>query len=139
MPAKLPVKETPSVAVSGSETDPPVRLAAAVAAISPVSDSGEQDEIRERYIRQVMKIIAAHKYYPQRARRRRLQGRVEVGFVVLADGTINNIKLANSTGSGVLDKAALDVLRRAGRFEPLPEKLGLSSWAFVVPLGYRLL
>lgn len=139
VPKKLPVQEKPLVTASRSNTMPPARSEIIEAAISPVTDSGEKDRIKERYIRQLMNTIAVYKYYPQRARRRHLQGRVEVSFVILADGTIENIRLADSSGSGILDKAALGVLRRAGRFEALPEELGLSSWAFVVPMDYRLL
>lgn len=104
-----------------------------------VLNSAERDRIRGVYVQQIVAIIASHKYYPRRARRRHLEGRVEVGFDVLADGTINNVRLTNSSDSGVLDSAALDVLRRVGRFDPLPEELGLSLWAFVMPLDYRLL
>jgi len=138
-PEKLPVKEKPLATASRSENAPSAGSVITDTAISPVTDSGEQDKIKERYIRQLMKILAAHQYYPKRARRRHLQGRVEVGFVVLTDGTIKNINLAGSSGSGMLDRAALDVLRRAGRFEPLPVELGIDSWEFVVPLDYRLL
>jgi len=137
--AKLPEEVKPPTRTPPPEIQPSARPAVADAMISPSSKEGEQNRIRERYIQKLQKIITTHKYYPKRARRRHIEGRVEVGFVVLADGEIDDIRLADSSGEGVLDKAALDALRRAGRFDPLPKELGLSSWTFVVPLDYRIL
>ncbi|MCW8963281.1 MAG: TonB family protein [Gammaproteobacteria bacterium] len=137
--AKLPEEVKPPAKTSPLKAQPSARPAVADAVISPASKTGEQDRIRERYIQELQKKIIAHKYYPKRAHRRHIEGRVEVGFVVLADGEINDIRLAVSSGEGVLDKAALEALRRAGRFAPLPKELGLRSWAFVVPIDYRIL
>ena len=138
-PVKKPKKVKPQVAAVQQAAMPVVDPVIAETPITSASNSGEEDLIRQRYKQRLMKIIAAHKYYPKRARRRHIEGRVEVGFVVMQDGVIENIRLADSSGEGVLDKAALDALRRAGQFEPLPIELGLTSWAFIVPLDYRLL
>lgn len=139
VPVKRPKKVKSQVAAAQPAAMPVVSPVVEEATITSASSSGEKDLIRQRYKQQLLKTIAAHKYYPTRARRRHLEGRVEVGFVVMHDGVIENIRLADSSGEGVLDKAALDALRRAGQFEPLPIELGLTSWTFVVPLDYRLL
>ena len=139
VPVKRPKKVKPQVAAAQPAAMPVVNPVVEEAAITSASSSGEKDLIRQRYKQQLLKTIAAYKYYPTRARRRHLEGRVEVGFVVMHDGVIENIRLADSSGEGVLDKAALDALRRAGQFEPLPIELGLTSWTFVVPLEYHLL
>ena len=136
---KRPEQVKPQVAESQPVAAPMVEPVVAEAAMSHSSNNGEKDLIRQRYKQQLLETIASHKYYPKRARRRHIEGRVEVGFVVMQDGVIENIRVADSSGESVLDKAALDAIRRAGRFDPIPIELGLSSWTFTVPLEYRFL
>jgi len=132
-----PVK--PQVATAQPVAAPIVEPDVAEADITSNSNDGKKDLIRQMYRQLLLKTIAEHKYYPKRARRRHIEGRVEVGFIVKHDGVIENIHVADSSGESVLDKAALDAVRRAGRFEPIPIELGLSSWSFTVPLEYRFL
>jgi len=138
-PVKRAKKAQPQVAAAQPVASPIVEPDVAEADITSNSNDGEKDLIRQMYRQQLLKTIAAHKYYPKRARRRHIEGRVEVGFIVKHDGVIENIHVADSSGESVLDKAALDAIRRAGRFEPIPIELGLSSWSFTVPLEYRFL
>jgi len=133
------VVTTPEEVKSSAVVQAPVSPVVANALTSPVSNHGEQNLIRESYQQELLKVIATHKYYPRRARRRHLEGRVEVSFVVQANGEISNLHLAASSGEKVLDKAALEVLHKVGRFAPLPKGLDLNSWAFIVPIEYRLL
>lgn len=75
--------------------------------------------------------------YPPAARRDRLRGEVLIRFTVLASGSIDGVRVARSSGSPVLDKAALDTVRRAAPFPDIPPAAGRSSWAFSVPLSFR--
>jgi protein TonB len=138
-PVKRPEPVKPQVAAAQPVASPIVEPDVAEADITSNSNDGDKDLIRQMYKQQLLKTIAEHKYYPKRARRRHIEGRVEVGFVVMQDGVIENIRVADSSGESVLDKAALDAIRRAGRFDPIPIELGLSSWTFTVPLEYRFL
>jgi protein TonB len=74
--------------------------------------------------------------YPPQARRDRLRGEVHVSFTVNQSGGVASVRLARSSGSPVLDKAALDTVRRAAPFPPIPEGAGRSSWPFTVPLAF---
>lgn len=56
-------------------------------------------------------------HYPLVARARGWQGIVDVGLLVLADGSVNDASLRRSSGYGVLDKAAIAVARQS-RFSP---------------------
>lgn len=42
---------------------------------------------------------------------------------VRADGTVTGTRIRQSSGSPMLDRAALDILRKAGPFPPFPEEL----------------
>jgi protein TonB len=74
--------------------------------------------------------------YPSEARSRRLNGTVQVQFVVGRSGDVGSVRLAASSGSPVLDKAALATVQRAAPFPPIPEGAGRSSWTFTVPLAF---
>jgi len=74
--------------------------------------------------------------YPSAAKRQKLRGKVQVSFVVSAGGGVGSIRIVSSSGSPVLDKAALETVRRAAPFPPIPEAAGRSSWPFSVPLAF---
>jgi protein TonB len=74
--------------------------------------------------------------YPSEARSRRLNGVAQVRFVVGSSGDVGSVGLAASSGSPVLDKAALATVHRAAPFPPIPEGAGRSSWSFTVPLAF---
>ncbi|MDN2568354.1 energy transducer TonB, partial [Aquibium sp. A9E412] len=74
--------------------------------------------------------------YPAEARRQRLRGEVQVAFTVSRDGGVAALRVARSSGSPVLDRAALDTVRRAAPFPPIPAAAGRASWSFSLPLRF---
>ena len=101
--------------------------------------AAEQADLRARYKAQLLAAIERHKHYPARARRRGIEGQVQVGFSVMADGSLQDIHVVKGSGSKVLDKAALEALRKLGRVQPIPAELGLRRWELVVPMAFGLL
>lgn len=75
--------------------------------------------------------------YPAEARRDRVRGVAHVRFTVTASGTVNGARVVRSSGSGLLDQAALETIRRAAPFPAIPPSASRSSWSFTVPLAYR--
>jgi protein TonB len=65
------------------------------------------------------------------------RGNVVVSFVVSASGQASGIRVARSSGDDVLDRAALDSVRRAAPFSEIPAGAGRSSWAFNVPIVFN--
>ncbi len=65
----------------------------------------------------VLEWLAQLRPYPGSARREQLQGTVEVVVVLVPDGRLVNQRIAQGSGHAILDKAALDPLRRAS---PVP-------------------
>lgn len=75
--------------------------------------------------------------YPAEAKRQKLRGEVQVSFVVSASGGVGSIRVVSSSGSPVLDKAAVETVRRAAPFPAIPGDTGRSSWPFTVPLVFK--
>lgn len=65
------------------------------------------------------------------------RGSVVVSFTVSAGGQASGIRVARSSGSAALDRAALDSVQRAAPFAKIPEAAGRSSWAFNVPIVFN--
>lgn len=77
--------------------------------ISPARD-------RDHYLAEVLAHIEANKYYPRAARRLRLEGEIQVAFLLRDDGRIENVELGQ--GPALLRTAARRALERAA---PLPQ------------------
>jgi len=65
--------------------------------------------------------LEAFKYYPSSARRRGIEGRVEVGFTLLRDGAAAQVSVLRGSGYAILDHAALETVYRA---QPFPVEDG---------------
>ena len=72
--------------------------------------------------------------YPPAARRDRLRGEVHVAFTVTGGGGVAGARVVRSSGYPMLDEAALETVRRAAPFPPIPD--GRADWSFTVPLAF---
>jgi protein TonB len=87
---------------------------------APALSSAQQRELLADYQRRVRALIARQKRYPLMARRRQLEGEVLVGFAINPDGSLADSAVVRSSGAPLLDRAALEAVRNAGRFPPPP-------------------
>jgi protein TonB len=74
--------------------------------------------------------------YPREAQRQGIRGEVHVQFTVNAGGGVGGVSIARSSGSPVLDQAALQTVQRAAPFPAIPPAAGRNSWPFTVPLVF---
>lgn len=74
--------------------------------------------------------------YPSEARRQRLRGEVHVRFTVTQNGGVGGISVVRSSGSPVLDQAAIETVQRAAPFPTIPAGAGRTAWPFTVPLAF---
>lgn len=79
--------------------------------------------------------IERQKRYPTAAGR--TQGRVTVFLTVTRAGELAAARIATGSGNAALDAAALDAVRRAGRFPPAPASLTEASYSFTLPISFR--
>lgn len=75
--------------------------------------------------------------YPKKARSKRLTGTTLVRFRVSANGAVSAVGISQSSGSKVLDAAALASVKRAAPFPKIPAAAGRETWNFTVPLHFK--
>ncbi|GFM66314.1 energy transducer TonB [Pseudomonas cichorii] len=127
--AEKPVDTPPTTA-------PPEKSAAPQAPPSPPSPpstalpSWQSDLLRH---------LSKYKKYPEDARRRGMQGVARLRFVVDAEGNVLSYSIASTSGSPALDRATMEMIRRA---QPLPkppaETLNNGTIEILAPFVYSL-
>ena len=82
--------------------------------------------------------LLQHKRYPRSLKRRGIQGQVTVSFSLDRGGNLLESAVVQSSGVDGLDKAALEILKRANPMPALPKSLGQSVYHATVPIRYSL-
>ncbi|MCW8910779.1 MAG: TonB family protein [Gammaproteobacteria bacterium] len=98
-------------------------------------DNQLQIKQKQQYVQALMKHIDAHKFYPSAARRRGIQGEVQVSFCLTADKLAINIE-ANGSIS-VLQRAAIQAVQDASPFPEPPAEVFYNS-PIVISMVYAL-
>ncbi len=87
----------------------------------------------------LLRHLSKYKKYPEDARRRGMQGINRLRFVVDGEGRVLSYEIAGGSGSAALDRATLEMIRRA---QPLPkppaELLNNGTLEVVAPFVYSL-
>lgn len=83
--------------------------------------------------------LAKYKKYPPQARSRRQEGTNRLRFVVDANGKVLSYEITGPSGSSILDRATLEMIRRAGTLpKPPAELLTNGTIEIVAPFVYSL-
>ena len=109
-----------------------VPAAASVAVPSP-GDGMDVDGLR-RYRLALAAQARRYKRYPPRALETNVGGTVEVRIAVAAGGVAQEVALGRSSGSDLLDEAALDMMRKAAPRTAVPEALRLRAFVVSLPV-----
>ncbi len=82
--------------------------------------SGSEGRVTELslYVQKVKKLIAEKSFYPRSAKRRGIEGTVNISFSVRADGVLYDIDISKPSGSNLLDENALAIVKSVS---PLPK------------------
>jgi TonB family protein len=108
---------------------------------SGTSKKGQRDaEIMSRYTQMISLWIQKFKVYPEEARLQGLKGETVVRIRVDRRGNIRYYALERSTGIEMLDRAALDMIRRANPVPAVPSDYPEGElFEFLVPVNFSLL
>ena len=112
----------------------------------PSIQSGIQDDISEinlsllrgNFTGKVRQRISEAKYYPRLARRRGMEGQPIIQFTIDKQGRVTQVKLDESSGYNLLDKAALEAVNRAAPYPPIPDNLKMDVFHFKLPISFIL-
>lgn len=86
-------------------------------------DQPAQEEML-RYQDMVKQRIEERRIYPAWARKQGMEGMVLVSFIILANGEVKEISLIRSSGSSILDQEAINTIKKASPFVPIPKGTG---------------
>ncbi|MGF1615137.1 MAG: energy transducer TonB [Gammaproteobacteria bacterium] len=120
-----------AAAISGS------RATAIDTAARRSTDGARAAELEEVYLEQLWQALERSKFYPRQARRRGLQGLVQVRFRVLRDGSFEDLQVIAGSGSSLLDRAALQTVTQASGAVPFPSELPKPALVVSLPITYR--
>jgi protein TonB len=103
----------------------------------PTVNQADLDSARNQYGSALSREIAKHINYPGIAKMRGWQGIVEIDFQLDGYGKILSQKIHTSSGFEVLDKQALEMVKKSN-FPTPPEVLKGNAFNVTVPVSFRL-
>ncbi|TJW13374.1 MAG: TonB family protein [Mesorhizobium sp.] len=123
-----------------SETNDARGLANGQETRAPIASKGKKqadtgEAAASRYSGEVASKLARANRRVSKSAQTKARNNAMVAFVVLANGSISDLRLAKSSGSPELDQFALNLVRQQAPFPPIPPETGMSSWLFKAPIG----
>lgn len=90
-----------------------------------VTSVDTRESVVAGYLQQWKRKIEAMgvKYFPEQALAQGLSGSPTLEVTINASGELQEVVVRRSSGSSILDHAAIDILRRAAPFDPFPEAI----------------
>ncbi len=85
-------------------------------------DSSQIQALENEYLSKLRYLIEKNKIYPRSAKRLNQTGKVHISFIISKDGQIKNAKIIQDSKFKRLDEAAIEILSKINKFEPIPEK-----------------
>ncbi len=123
-PVEPPPEETPPEAKpEPAEVSAPVTSDQAADAVAELAQAASLAKARQRYAQELMAHIERHKFYPPIARRRGVEGRVQVSLMVVEAGGVSGLRC--TSGPALLQSAACNAVSAALPLPPPPEGLSL--------------
>jgi periplasmic protein TonB len=143
-PAPAPAAEPETVAAAsapaaGAKSDaaPVLALGTPTLAPRPGDDALEAGSLAQ-YRLALIGAARRLKHYPAQAVDRGLAGRVEIRLVIGAEGGPAAVTVKRSSGHEVLDRQAVETMRRATAATPIPPALRNREIVVEIPLLYEL-
>ena len=108
----------------------PQNIASVAVPVTPLESPMDLERQKQRYLARLLEHIDAHKHYPRAAQRRGIEGEIMVSFLLLADGSVQDIQVSGD--NKLLRKAAQKAVYKAMPL-PLPNKHSEST-----PIEYSM-
>ena len=88
------------------------------------------------WMRAVTQRVRQFFYYPDAARAARTTGVVTMHFGVRRNGQIDRLQISKSSGDDGLDKAAIDIMRKAQPLPPIPDRMQVPRVDGDLPINF---
>lgn len=95
--------------------------------------SGGGDASLQSYNRLIVDIISKNRFYPVSARRRGIEGSVDVRLTIDRTGRASDVRVVRTSGAGILDRASVQAIRGCS-FPPPPAE----SITLPITITFRL-
>ncbi|MFC5694429.1 energy transducer TonB [Pseudomonas sp. GCM10022186] len=138
-PEPKPEKPRETESVKESVAAPTAAPSDAKPAAQQQATSSAPSDAKPTWQSKLLAHLARYKRYPEDARRRGFEGINRLRFVVDGEGKVISYSLVGKSGSASLDRATLEMIRRAQPLPPPPpELLNNGSLEVVAPFVYSL-
>lgn len=131
----------PDVVLQSATPPPIVAQPPAAKPMPPATRAAPQTatgEGRDAFFARLLARLNRYKQYPHVARQARIQGVVQLHFVMDAQGKVLSFEIAKSSGRPVLDAEALALIQRAQPLPLLPADFPTPTLDAVVPIEFSL-
>lgn len=114
-----------------------VASVASIGQAEKYSASTRGDEIHEFKLK-LLAAIHEVAYFPKNALRTRKFGEVLLSFTLADNGHLEDLRVSKTSGSEILDEAALEILRKAAeKFPKIPEQSLERKLTYAIPITFR--
>jgi len=90
---------------------------------APSAVNGPPSSAAIKFQQALLRHVARYQHYPNAARSLHLEGIVDTQFSMSRDGTLLGVWVKTSSGQAMLDKEAIDTIRRAQPLPSIPSEL----------------
>jgi TonB family protein len=104
----------------------------------PEFDTLPAEDVLQKFLSTVRKRIESEKKYPIAAQKAEIEGYTTVKMTILKDGRLEKAEITKSSGHEILDNAALQSVRNAEPFPPIPEEAKLGNVEVSIRLVFTL-
>jgi TonB family protein len=109
-----------------------------IAPVQAKPDMGIVDDALQRFGEAVRRRIESKKKYPLVAQRAGIEGRTGIKMTILKDGRLGKVEIVKPSKYEILDNAALQSIRDAAPFPPIPEELGRDEIEMSIHLVFKI-
>jgi len=104
----------------------------------PEEEFFDADLFSGSYTQDLINTIRKYQSYPKKALAAGIEGEVTAQITIDKKGEILSNKIIQRSGSRILDRAVLRMIRKAEPFPQIPEELGIEEFEFDVPMNFTL-
>jgi periplasmic protein TonB len=101
----------------------PAEAPPSIVSSTPSPVSGPADSAAVKFQQALLRHVARYQHYPNAARALHLEGKVDTQFSMSRDGTLLGVWVKTSSGQAMLDKEAIETIRRAQPLPSIPPEL----------------